>query len=179
MKEICLRNGLKAVIRDGAKEDAQNVIDFYKLVGDETPYLSFSGNEYNQEVPDIENSIEASKASDNSIMLAAFIDGEIAGIATIDSNQKAKGKHVGVLGIVIKQKYWGIGLGKELMIDLIEWCKGNGITKKITLVTNEENIKAIDLYKKLGFTIDAILEKENFYNGKYTNTIRMSMLLDI
>ncbi|WP_255650946.1 hypothetical protein [Clostridioides sp. ZZV15-6383] len=37
--------------------------------------------------------------SDNSVKLIAFIDGEIVGTATIDSNQKAKGKHVGVLEI--------------------------------------------------------------------------------
>ncbi|GAA0229352.1 GNAT family N-acetyltransferase [Metaclostridioides mangenotii] len=179
MKEICLKNDTKVAIRDGKKEDAQAVIDFYNEVGGETPFLSFGKGEYKASLADTESGIESSKSSDNSVMLIAFVGDEIASIATIDSNQKAKGKHVGVLGIVVKEKYWGIGLGKELMIDLIEWCKGNGITKKITLVTNEENTKAIELYKKVGFGVDAILVKENFYGGEYTNLVRMSLLLGI
>jgi len=65
------------------------------------------------------------------------------------------------------------------MKELIDFCQENGITKKITLVTNEENTKAIDLYKKVGFNVDAIFEKENFYEGKYTNLVRMSLLLGI
>lgn len=179
MKELCLKNDTKVIVRDGRKEDAQKVIDFYNEVGGETPFLSFGGGEYKSSLTETESSIESYKTSNNSTMLIAFVGEEIASIATIDSNQKAKGKHVGVLGIVVKEMYWGLGLGKELMLELINFCQENGITKKITLVTNEENTKAIDLYKNVGFNVDAILEKENFYGGKYTNLVRMSLLLEI
>ncbi len=81
-------------------------------MGGETHFLSFGKDEYKISLEEQENAIESAKASDNSVKLIAFIDGEIVGIATIDSNQK--GKHVGVLGIVVKEKYWGIGLGKGL-----------------------------------------------------------------
>lgn len=179
MSAITLKNGIEVSIREGVKEDAKAIIDFYNEVGGETHFLSFGKDEYKISLEDQENSMESAKASDNSIKLIAFIDGEIAGIATIDSNQKAKGKHVGVLGIVVKEKYWGAGLGKRLMLDLIEWCKSNGITKKITLVTNEENHNAIELYKRVGFEVESILKKECYYNGVYTDLIGMSLLLGI
>ena len=176
MPTITLKNGVDVLIREGVREDAQSIIDFYNEVGGETHFLSFGKDEYKISLEEQENAIESAKASDK---LIAFIDGEIVGIATIDSNQKAKGKHVGVLGIVVKEKYWGIGLGKRLMLDLIEWCKSNGITKKITFVTNEENYNAIGLYKKVGFEVESILKKECYYNGVYTDLIGMSLLLGI
>ncbi|MBG0325872.1 GNAT family N-acetyltransferase [Clostridioides difficile] len=179
MPTITLKNGVDVLIREGVREDAQSIIDFYNEVGGETHFLSFGKDEYKISLEEQENAIESAKASDNSVKLIAFIDGEIVGIATIDSNQKAKGKHVGVLGIVVKEKYWGIGLGKRLMLDLIEWCKSNGINKKITLVTNEENYNAIGLYKKVGFEVESILKKECYYNGVYTDLIGMSLLLGI
>ena len=168
MPTITLKNGVDVLIREGVREDAQSIIDFYNEVGGETHFLSFGKDEYKISLEEQENAIESAKASDNSVKLIAFIDGEIVGIATIDSNQKAKGKHVGVLGIVVKEKYWGIGLGKS-----------NGITKKITLVTNEENYNAIGLYKKVGFEVESILKKECYYNGVYTDLIGMSLLLGI
>ncbi len=46
MKNIILKNGKKATIREAKKEDAQFMIDFYNLVGGETDFLSFSKNEF-------------------------------------------------------------------------------------------------------------------------------------
>ncbi|WP_281249477.1 GNAT family N-acetyltransferase [Fictibacillus arsenicus] len=98
-------------------------------------------------------------------------------MATINSSQKERTKHVGTLGIVVSKKYTGLGLGKVLMKDLIEWAKQNGLTKKISLVTNETNTVAIELYKKLGFEVEGLLKKDNFINGNYNNSIIMGLLL--
>jgi RimJ/RimL family protein N-acetyltransferase len=106
-----------------------------------------------------------------------LIDSEIISIATINSSQKERTKHVGTLGIVIYKKYTGLGLGRLLMNDLIEWAKQNAVTKKISLVTNETNTVAIELYKKLGFEVEGLLKKDNFINGNYNNTIIMALLL--
>ncbi|AKC60110.1 spermidine N1-acetyltransferase [Blochmannia endosymbiont of Polyrhachis (Hedomyrma) turneri] len=44
---------------------------------------------------------------------------------------------------------------------------------KLYLIVDEENIKAIHIYKKLGFKEEGKLLKEFFINGKYRNTLRM------
>jgi hypothetical protein len=74
--------------------------------------------------------IESTNSSDNNTMILATINEEIIGIGTILSNQKKKGKHVGILGIVITNKYCNLGLSKIIMDYLIGWCKNNNITKK-------------------------------------------------
>ncbi|NEZ46112.1 GNAT family N-acetyltransferase [Clostridium niameyense] len=177
MKNMLLKNGTEVIIRKAEKKDAQNMINFYNVVGGETTFLSFGKNEFKMPLNDYENFIESTNAEKNSIVLVATINDEIISIATVESPQKAKGRHVGEFGIVISQKYCGLGLGTELMTILIEWAKSNGITKKISLVTNETNSTAIKLYKNLGFEEEGILRNECFIDGVYSNLIYMGLLL--
>jgi RimJ/RimL family protein N-acetyltransferase len=177
MRNIILKNDIEVTIREATKEDAQNMIDFYNVVGGETDFLSFGANEFKRDLYEYEEYITATSKEQNSIMLLALIDSEIISIATINSSQKERTNHVGTLGIVISKKYTGLGLGKIIMNDLIEWAKQNGVTKKINLVTNETNTVAIELYKKLGFEVEGLLKKDNFINGNFNNTIIMGLLL--
>lgn len=153
------------------------MINFYNLVGGETDFLSFGENDFKRELHEYENYIEDIKNELNSVILLAMDENEIIGIAAINSNQKKRTRHVGILGIVIKKRFWGLGLGKNLMGLLIEWAKSNNITKKISLVTNENNKKARDLYKKVGFSEEGLLKNDNLINGVYHNTVIMGLIL--
>jgi ribosomal protein S18 acetylase RimI-like enzyme len=177
MRNVILKNNQEVTIRKVIKEDAQKMIDFYNIVGGETDFLSFGANEFKRDLQDYEEYITATSKEPNSIMLLALIDSEIISIATINSSQKERTKHVGTLGIVISEKYTGLGLGKILMNDLLDWAKQNGITKKISLVTNENNTVAIELYKKVGFEVEGLLKHDNFIRGNYSNTVVMGLLL--
>lgn len=177
MKKICLKNGKEVLIREAAQEDAQSMIEFYNIVGGETDFLSFGKNEFSMSLHDYENFIESTKADHHSIILLATMDDKIISIASITSSPKARTKHVGTLGIVIAEEHCGFGLGRKLMEELIEWARGNSSTKKIHLVTREDNDKAIELYKKVGFKEEGLLEQDTYINGKYYNTLIMGLML--
>jgi RimJ/RimL family protein N-acetyltransferase len=177
MRNVTIKNGIEVMIRRAATEDAQNMINFYNVVGGESDFLSFGANEFKRDLEEYKEYITVTSKEPNSVMLLATIESEIIGIATINSSQKDRTKHVGTLGIVITDKFKGLGLGKVLMNELLEWARQNGITKKISLVTNENNTRAIELYKKLGFEIEGLLKQDNFVNGVYCNTFMMGLLL--
>ncbi|PEA55730.1 GNAT family N-acetyltransferase [Bacillus pseudomycoides] len=177
MKKMCLKNGKEVMIREATQEDAQAMIKFYNIVGGETDFLSFGKNEFSRSLPDYENFIESTKAEHHSIILLATMDDEIISIASITSGQKERTKHVGTLGIVIAEKHCGFGLGRKLMEELIEWARGNGITKRIHLVTRADNDRAIELYKKVGFKEEGLLEQDTYINGVYYNTLIMGLLV--
>lgn len=172
-----LKNGSKVILREAEKDDAKDLIDFYNLVGGETDYLSFGKNEFMVTVDFEERYIESIKSETNSNLILAFIDEKIIGAASINSSQKRKLKHVGTLGIVIKEEFCSIGLGSILMNYLISWSKLNHITKKITLITRCDNSLAIELYKKTGFEIEGILRNDNYENGKYYDCLTMGLIL--
>ena len=177
MKKMCLKNGKEIIIREATQEDAQAMIKFYNIVGGETDFLSFGKNEFSRSLPDYKNFIKSTKAEHNSIILLATMDDEIISIASITSSQKLRTKHIGTLGIVIAEKHCGFGLGRTLMEELVEWARGNGTTKKIHLVTREDNERAIKLYKKVGFKEEGLLEQDTYINGVYYNTLIMGLML--
>ena len=177
MKKMHLKNGKEVIIREASKEDAKVMIDFYNLVGGETDFLSFGKNEFVKNLNEYENLLENTRKEDNSIILLAEIDNKIIGIASINSSPKSRFKHVGEFGIVIAVQYCNLGLGRKIIDYLIEWANGNGVTKKISLVTSENNYRAMELYKKVGFEVEGILRKDNYVNGVYGNTIMMGLIL--
>jgi len=177
MKVISLRDGKEAIIREAKKEDAKLMIDFYNLTGGETDFLSFGENEFKKDLIEYGNFIEDVSKEVNSKIVLVTIDKEIVSIASINSNHKLRSKHVGVLGIVVQKHYCGLGLGGMLMEFLIDWAKSNGITRKISLVTREDNIRAIELYKKVGFIEEGKLIMDNYIDGVYYNTIMMGLII--
>ncbi|OMC84525.1 GNAT family N-acetyltransferase [Viridibacillus sp. FSL H7-0596] len=175
--KVRLKNGNEVTIKEATRNDAQQMINFYNVVGGETDFLSFGKNEFNRDVEEYKKFIDSTSLEQNSIILIATLEDVIIGIASINSSQKDRTKHVGTLGIVVSEQLVGQGLGRILMEELINWATSNGVTKKISLVTREDNTFAIELYEKLGFEKEGLLKKENFINGVYYNTLVMGLFI--
>ena len=154
------------IYRDAKVEDAEKIVAFYNYVGGETSYLSFEKDEYPMTVSEQEDEIRS-------------MDGEeIAGIATIHSTHKIKARHDGELGIVVAKKYQKQGIGSRLIQMLIDWCKGNGVTTRISLDTRADNIPAVALYMKFGFEIEGCRKNSTLLNGVYYDLYIMGMMIN-
>lgn len=178
MKEIKLKNGKTAILRSPNKEDAQAMIDYLNIIGGESNFITFGKNEFSMSVEAEQDYIERVNSMNNSKNVLIIIENEIVGIASITSVQKERMKHNGTLGISLRKKYWGIGLGSEIMVYLIDWAKSNKITKKINLLVREDNIRGVKLYEKFGFEKEGLLKKDICVNGIYYNTIAMGLYID-
>ncbi|WP_250675626.1 GNAT family protein [Paraclostridium ghonii] len=178
MKEIKLKNGKTAILRSANKEDAKAMIDYLNIIGGESDFITFGKNEFSMSVEAEQDYIERVNNMNNSKNVLIIIDNEIVGIAAITSVEKERMKHNGTLGISLRKKYWGIGLGNEIMDYLINWAKSNKITKKINLLVREDNIRGVKLYEKFGFEKEGILKKDICVNGVYYNTIAMGLYID-
>lgn len=178
MKEIKLKNGKAAILRSPIKEDAQSMIDYLNIIGGESDFITFGKNEFSMSVEAEQDYIERVNSMNNSKNVLIIIENEIVGIASITSVQKERMKHNGTLGISLRKKYWGIGLGSEIMVYLIDWAKSNKITKKINLLVREDNIRGVKLYEKFGFEKEGLLKKDICVNGIYYNTIAMGLYID-
>lgn len=177
MKEIKLKNGEIVILREAMKEDAKQMIEYLNIVGGESDFITFGANEFSMSIEDEENYIEKINSMKNCKMILTIINNEIIGIASVTSAQKERMKHNGILGISFRKKYWGMGLGNEVMKYLIEWSKFNGITKKISLLVREDNCRGIKLYEKFGFEREGLLKKDIYMNDLYYSTISMGLYI--
>lgn len=158
-------------------EDAKKIVDFYNYVGGETTYLSFEKDEYPMDEEAQKGDIISTKEHPASIMILAMDGDEIAGIGTIHSGNKLKARHQGELGIVVAKKYQKFGIGSEIIRQLIDFCKGNGITTIIQLDTRKDNEVAVKLYEKFGFEIEGCLKNTTLLNGVYYDLYVMGLML--
>ena len=167
------KRDFEVVYREPERGDAKEIVDFYNVVGGETTYLSFEKDEYPMNYEQQAADIDSVRESPNCTMLLALVDNRIVGIGTISSTHKVKGRHVGELGIVVTQKYQAYGIGTEIMEKLIDYCRDNGVTTKITLVTRRDNVNAVKLYERLGFRIEGTLTDMDFSDGEYHDLYSM------
>ena len=85
-------------------------------------------------------------------------DNKVIGFIHISSNYEI----IDILNIVVDQKYEKQGIGTKLINYIIK--KKDTIVSKIMLEVREDNLKAINFYKKNNFTI--IAKRQNYYKNK-------------
>lgn len=176
MKKFILKNGQELIIRKAEEKDAEKFLEYFNVVGSETDFLGF-GPEGPRITVEQEREIFKSSTSKN-FFLIAEINGEIAGSCSISTNEKrVRSLHFGELGIVVLKKFWGFGVGYNLMEEAVRYGKDAGL-RKINLDTRADNEKAISLYKKLGFKEEGIITRGTIINGEFYNLLVMGLEID-
>ena len=108
------------------------------------------------------------------VILVAEDEDFIAGQVSIECGDKDRIKHVGSLGIIVRHRYRGVGLGRKLVEYAIEWARQDKLLEKIGLCVHSTNKTAIDLYVQMGFIEEGRRVKEvKFANGKYADSVEM------
>lgn len=66
---------------------------------------------------------------------------------------------MGEVGISILKDYWGLGLGTMLLEEVLIWVKENGVLFRLELDVQTRNERAVHLYQKMGFEIEALMKR--------------------
>lgn len=150
-REIILKNGKSAVLRNGTQADGEAALEAFHLTHAETDNL-FSYPDENSMTAEQEGAFLAEKAADEAeIEILSLVDGKIVGMAGIDAvGKKHKVRHRAEFGVTIVKAYWGLGLGYALTEACIACAKQAGYTQ-LELNVVSENERAISLYRKFGF----------------------------
>lgn len=150
-KEICLKNGVKCVLKSAEGSDAEEVYANFNLTHGETEYLLSYPDENSFDIPQEREFLLKKEASEDEILLCAAVDGRIVGTASIETiGRMDKIKHRAKFGIGIEKAYWGLGIGRALTEACIESAKKAGyIQIELDAVSTNEN--AVALYRSIGF----------------------------
>ena len=91
------------------------------------------------------------------------------------SNYSSENKNL-YIGADIHPSFANKGLGYKAYKEFIPFIFKKYNLHKISLEVLENNYKAFNLYKKIGFTHEGTKREEVFKNGEYINSIIMSLL---
>lgn len=165
-------------IREAVPEDAENLLTMMQKVGKETDFLVMDEKEASLTPAVLEIEIDYLRDSINNLLLVAIIDETIIGTISVRAAEQYRISHVGEIGISILKEYWGMGIGTMMLEEALFWAKENGVLFRLELDVQTRNERAVHLYKKLGFQIEATMERGvRKDNGEFLDVYRMSLLI--
>jgi putative acetyltransferase len=100
----------------------------------------------------------------------------IVGSASLSIIQREISKHTAELGIAVHDNFQNMGMGTALLKHLLDIARMKKL-RKIWLLVNTDNDRAVHIYKKAGFEIEGKLRNERYYRGRYGDEYRMAIFL--
>lgn len=164
----------KFIIRRPNEDDAANIIAYAKILFASTDQVLTTLEEYTITLEEEKTWISNALNNAAAIILIAEHDGQVIGLLDFSAKNKKKIAHIGELGVSVHPNWQGNGIGQKLIETLLAWATENDQIEKVFLNVLASNQKAINLYKKLGFTeegrhIKAIKQ----LSGEYVDLIQM------
>lgn len=170
-------NEKKIEIRNAIISDAEQMVELLKKLSSETKFMMREPDEVNTDIKVQEKKIKSLLEKDKGLLLVAIIDNKIVGFLAISSSNLKRVSHIGSFVIGVEKKYWGKGIAKYLMGEMLNWSESIGL-KRLELDVVEENTRGIELYKKHGFKVEGKKIKDHYIgNGEYLNTIIMGKIM--
>lgn len=111
-----------------------------------------------------------------SVLYVAEVGGRVVGQVDVRISSYAKARHVANLGIAIIKGFRELGIGRALMERALAWMKLRN-AEKATLEVFSSNTRAIALYEKMGFEVEAIRTKHYKIRGQYVDDVLMAKWL--
>ncbi|MGB9639856.1 MAG: GNAT family N-acetyltransferase [Anaerolineales bacterium] len=98
----------------------------------------------------------------------------IGDISLRDINWRNRSAELGMM--IGDKRYWDHGYGTEALNLFLQHCFETLNLERISLRVFENNLRAIHVYQKCGFTQEGILRKAEYHHGQYLAVIIMAIL---
>ena len=175
-KVIMAKDGRKVVLRSVRWEDLDDLLELINSLVEEGADVVRTEKVTRNEEAEWLGRFLARMEKREIINCAAEVEGKVIANSDIGKREFFSMSHVGDFGIAIKQGYRGIGIGTRIMQTLIEESKKAGL-RILVLEVFDTNEIAKHLYQKVGFEEAGRIPKGVYKNGKYVDSIRMTLEL--
>jgi len=109
------------------------------------------------------------------VVLVACAGSEIVGMVGLHTHpSRPRRRHVGEIGMAVRDDWQGKGVGSALMREVIELSDKWLNLVRLELSVYTDNEPAIRLYKRCGFTMEGTLAAFAFRDGEYVDAYAMA-----
>lgn len=174
MKSLTRHTDDKVTIRFARIEDAAAILSIQRDVFCEGEFFIAVSEEFNKTMEQQLAWIQSIIDNDRDTMFVAEINGELAGMIVFVSPARKRLSHTGSITMMIQKAHRNKGIGKALLQELLAWAKQNPLIEKVSLGVFSNNLRAIALYKSLGFVEEGRKVKEfKLAENEYADDILM------
>lgn len=173
-KEILLKDGRKAVLRSPAPKEAEEMLLHLRQTSEETHFMVRYPEEIALTVEEERAFLENLANGEDSFMLAAYLEGELAACASLNRyGDQYKYRHRGTFGISVKKKAWGLGIGTAMTKEMLRLAEKTGL-EQVELTVFRDNKAARHIYEKLGFEKTGVVPRAfKLKDGSYRDEVQM------
>ena len=167
-----LNNNL--IIREATESDAAAILDIQRDVVTELEYLITAPEEFNKTLEEQQEWIHKILQSERETIVAAEADGTVVGWIAFQTSPRSRLAHTGSIGMMIEPSYRNRGIGKALIVNVLDWAAENPLIEKVCLGVLSTNERAIRLYESLGFMEEGRKVKDiKFSEDRYADDVLM------
>ena len=152
--------GSSILIDTASDSDARSLWHIYTEVLREGRWFITHVDEYKGTEESHAKAIRDRNSETNSRLLVARLEDRVVGALSITGGGLERTRHVGMVELYVARESRGRGIGKALMEAGLIWAQTNPILRKLALHVFEDNVRAVDLYRDLGFEIEGRLLNE-------------------
>ncbi|WP_297234625.1 GNAT family N-acetyltransferase [uncultured Flavonifractor sp.] len=176
-REVVLRDGTRCLLRSPRSEDGEAVLRHLRRVAAESPFTAFLPEELTGTLREEQAFLKRQLTSTDRLMLGCFVGDRLIGLAGLGpaaSNRKCR--HRAEMGVTIRRRWWGLGLGRTLVEQLCREAGHMGY-ERMELQVMEDNGRAIALYEGRGFVRCGLLPDAYRTDGGSQAAVLMSKAL--
>lgn len=116
------------------------------------------------------------ESQDGSYNLIAFVNDEAVGQSGLHTFHHPRRKHVGQIGMGVRDDWQGKGVGSALMQAMIDLADKWLNLSRLELEVYTDNEPAIHLYKKFGFVTEGTHYQFAYRDGQFVDVYAMARL---
>lgn len=162
-------------IRPIIVSDAEKLVELNKKI-DESGFMLYDPGERETTVEQQRKAIEKISTDKKSIFFVAEVGSEIVGFIAALGNNLKRNQHSAFLVLGTLKEYQGRGIATKLFNQIFEWAKEVEVSR-LELTVIKDNIKAFNLYKKMGFILEGEKINSLIINEKPVNEYYLYKLL--
>ncbi|MBI4718692.1 MAG: GNAT family N-acetyltransferase [Planctomycetes bacterium] len=173
-RPVALKDGRTAVMRLLVEPDAGQVCAFFPRMHEESDFLNYFPGEWSLTVEQEREFIREHTGRAGAELLCVESDERIVALAGAHPPKFRRDAHHTEIGVAVSREFWGLGLGRALVGQLVGWGAHQGL-RKMYLRVFDDNHRAIALYRSLGFVEEGRLKGDVLRaDGRYSDSIVMA-----
>ena len=172
--EIRDKRGQIVILRNAEESDAEDLIQYLRVVSAETPFLVREPEEITLTVEQEREFLRGKKESERELMLIAIANGKhIGNCSVMQLGTNRRYAHRCQIGIALYHEFCSRGIGRKMMEAALQKAKEAGY-EQAELEVIAGNERAISLYKQLGFEEFGVFpDNIKYKDGSYADAVWM------
>ena len=173
--DFVARDGRRVVLRAPRWEDLDDLLGLINSLVEEEAEIVVNERVTRDGEVEWLASVLARVERDEFVHLVAEVDGRVVASADLHPG-RGSDSHVGVVGIVVKDGFRGVGVGTRMLEVIVDVARKRGL-RLLVLSVFASNVRAVRLYERVGFVRCGLVPLRHFSKGKYVDEVVMAKSL--